>query len=132
MGQISEPNKHSSRYPNLTRKQLRKYSLNLASLHLPKELEDYLLDIYNEEDFYDTEGYIRNYSEEDIYYGVKKSIMEYAQIKKQMDDILYTSEYLGNRSLTIKVKNEKPEFLKWSETSEPQIVINESCDYIPF
>lgn len=128
---FEESSKHVSRQPNLTRKQLRKYSYNLARLYLPKELEDYLLDIYNEEDFLDTEGHIRNYSDEDVWFGVRKSIMEYARLKKQMDDLLGTSDYLGNRSLTIMVQN-KPEFLRWSNVSEQQTIVNECNGDIPF
>jgi len=130
---LKESRKHVNRQPNLTRKQLREYSYNLARLYLPNELEDYLLDAYNEEDFLDGEGHIRNYSEEDVWFGVRKSIMEYAQIKKQMDDLLGASNYLGNRSLTIKVQS-RPEFLRWSNISdsEQQTIVKEDSDDIPF
>lgn len=132
MSQVfKESSQHVRRQPNITRKQLREYSYNLARIYLPKELEDYLLGVYNEEDFLDDEGHIRNYSEQDVWFGVRKSILEYAQIKKQMDDLLGASEYLGNRSLTIKVQN-KPEFLRWSKTSEPQTIECQECDAIPF
>jgi len=132
VGQVfKESSKHGSRRPNLTRKQLREYSYSLERLYLPKELEDYLLDLYNEEDFLDDEGHIRNFSEEDVWFGVRKSILEYAQIKKQMDDLLGASDYLGNRSLTIKVQN-KPEFLRWSRASESQAIVSQEYDAIPF
>lgn len=125
--------KHS-RQPNLTRKKLREYSFNLERLYLPIELEDYLLDIYNEEDFHDDEGYVRNYTEEDIWYGVRKPIWEYAHIKKQMDDLLSASDYLGNRSLTIKVQNKKPSFHGWLSAKSKEIMDNDNDDDddIPF
>jgi hypothetical protein len=132
MGQVFvESCKHGRQQPNITRKQLQEYSYNLAHICLPKELEGYLIELYNEEDFLDTEGNIQNYSEQDVWFGVRKSILEYAQIKKKMDDLLGASEYLGNRSLTIKVQN-KPEFLRWSKISEQQTILDGSSDDIPF
>jgi hypothetical protein len=100
-------------YPNLTRQQLREYSFSMAHLHLPNELEDHLLSVYNEVDFLDSDGFVRNYTEEDIWFGLQKSIMEYAQIKKQMDKLLVASEFLGNIPLTIKVQNANPS--RWTD-----------------
>ena len=128
---IKEPGRQGSRQPNLTRKQLREYSFDLARLYLPRELEDYLLGIYNEEGFLDDEGHMRNYSEEDIWFRVRRSVLEYAQIKEQMDDLLIASDYLGNRPLTIKVHN-KLQFLKRPVFLEPKTTAGGSCDAIPF
>ena len=107
-----ESRKHANRQPNLTRKQLREYSYTLARLYLPKELEDYLLVSW---------------------FGVRKSIVEYARIKRQMDELLGASDYLGNCSLTIKVQN-KPEFKRWSNISdsEQQTLVKEGSGDIPF
>jgi hypothetical protein len=121
-----------NRPPNLTRKQLREHSFNLVRLCLPKELEDYLLDLYNAECFHDDEGYKRCYSEEDIWYGIRKPIMEYARIKKQMDDLLSDSDYLGNCALTIKVRNHKSDFLRRFVEPEPLVIMDENCNGISF
>jgi hypothetical protein len=121
-----------NRPPNLTRKQLREHSFNLTRLYLPKELEDYLLDLYNAECFHDNEGYKRCYSEEDIWYGIQKSIMEYAQIKKQMDDLLSNSDYLGNFALTVKVRNHKSDFLLKLIEPEPRVIASENGNSIAF
>jgi hypothetical protein len=123
---------NKNRPPNLTRKQLREHSFNLVRLYLPKELEDYLLDLYNAEYFHDDEGYKRYYSEEDMWYGIRKPILEYAQIKRQMDDLLTDSDYLGNCALTIKVRNHKTDFLKRFTEPEPQIITGENCNAIDF
>lgn len=128
---FDELSKHSRRQPNLTRKKLREYSYSLARLNLPKELENYLLDIYNEEDLLDEDGHIQNYSEENIWYGVQKYIFEYARIKRQIDNLFGASEYLWNCSLTIQVQS-IPEFLRWSTISAPQTILNENYDEIPF
>ena len=124
---LKKPGGQKHRQPNLTRKQLREYSFKMARLYLPKELEDYLLAVYNEEDFMCDDGCIRSYSEEDIWFGVRKSVMEYAQIKKQMDDLMGASEHLGYSPLTIRVQN-KPEFLRWSGIPETQAVAAEKGD----
>jgi hypothetical protein len=128
---MAKSSKHQSRHTNLTRKQLREYSFDLARLYLPKELEDYLLVVYNEEDFLDTEGQIQNYSEEDIWFGVRRSVMEYAQIKRQMDDLLAASDYLGNCALTIKVQNKVSDFRRWSDIPQPLATVNRNGDDIP-
>ena len=129
MGRLPEkPSGNGRRQQNLTRKQLRKYSFSLARLYLPKELEDYLLEAYNEEDIECVDGCMYNYSEEDVWFGVKKSVMEYAQIKKQMDDLLGASEYLGSRPLTIRVQN-KPEFLRRLEKAKPQAAAEDCCSF---
>jgi len=125
---MSRISRRSSQYPNLSRKKLREYSYTMAKLNLPKELEDYLLDIYNEEDFLCDDGNIYNYSEEDVWYGVRDYVMEYACIKKQVSDLLDTSQYLGHLPLTIKVQP-KPEFLRTSRVSKLQTIVDE--DY-PF
>jgi len=130
----------SSREPVLTRKKLREYSRNLAGLCLPKELENYLLDEYNDDDTWlDDEGHQRRDSltEEDIWYNIRKPILEYAQIKGAMDELLSTTEYLGNCSLTIRVTNKKKtNFLGWgninSRISDLQTMTNEDSDDIPF
>lgn len=129
--------KHSRR-PNLTRKKLREYSYSLARLYLPKKLEDYLLDVFNEEDFLDNEGNIRNYSEEDIWYNIQHPIMEYAQIKKKMDDLLSNSEHLGNFPLTISVNNNKDILLRLEAVDAKAVKLNtivgenDEDDDIPF
>ena len=102
--------KKRAHQPNITRKQLREYSCSLAGLCLPVELENYLLEMYNEEDFLDDEGHLRNFTQEDIWHGLRKPIMEYAQMKRKMDDMLSGTDFLGFRSLTIRVNNNKVHF----------------------
>jgi len=101
--------------PNIIRKKLREYSFNLARVYLPVELEDYLLDIYNEEEFLDDEGCRRSFTQEDIWYGLRKPIEEYALMKRKMDDLLSDTDYLGFRSLTIRVNNNKVHFNGWPD-----------------
>ena len=128
-----------SQQPVLTRKSLRKYSRNMAGLYLPKELEDYLLDSYNDDDTWlDDEGHQHRYSltQEDIWYNIRRPIMEYAQIKDKMDELLSATEYLGNCSLTIKVKNRKSDLPRWPDISAgspvQRLTANEDDDDIPF
>ena len=115
---------------NLTRKELREHSFNMARLYLPKELDDYLLGIYNEVDFLDTEGHARNFTEEDIWYGLRKPIMEYARIKSQMDDLLADTDYLGNSSMTIRVQGKLSGLLRRpnDDAATPTIQPPESGD----
>jgi len=123
--------------PMLTRKKLREYSYNLQGLYLPKELEDYLLELYNEEEFLDDEGCWRSLTEEDIWYNIRCPLHEYAQIKRKMDDLLSNTEYLGNCTLTIRVHNNKrDDLLRWAiadaEDSRPKTIVNEESDDVPF
>jgi len=122
--------------PMLTRKKLREYSYNLAELYLPKELEDYLLDIYNEEDFLDDEGHRRSLTDEDIWYNVRRPIYEYAQLKNKIDDLFSDTEYLGNCTLTIRVHKKRAEFVDWVSTntgsSNSKTLENEGSDDIIF
>ena len=121
----------------LTRKKLREYSYKLQRLYLPKELEDYLLELYNEEEFFDDKGCRQSYTEEDIWYNIRWPIYEYAQLKSKMDDLLSNTEYLGNCTLTIRVRNKKrSDLLRWAidgaENSKPKTMVNEEPDDVPF
>ena len=111
----------------------------MAGLYLPKELENYLLDEYNDDDTWlDDEGHQHRDSltEEDIWYNIRRPIMEYAQIKDAMDELLSATEYLGNCSLTIRVTNKKKvDFLRWGSINcgiFEQTMSQENSDDIPF
>jgi len=128
-----------SKTPVLTRKDLRKYSSGIAGVYLPKELEDYLLDEYNGDDAWvDEEGHDRRYSltDEDIWYNIRNPILEYARIKDAMDELLSSTEYLGDRSLTIRVTNKKTDFLRQLSVNysnlQKQKITQEGSDDIPF
>ena len=128
-----------NRQPVLTRQKLRELSFDLAGLYLPKELENYLLDSYNDDSTWlDDEGHQHRDSltDEDIWYNIRRPIMEYAQIKNKMDELLCASDYLGMNSLTIKVNNKKADLLRWTNDdsliSKPSIIDSEDCGSMPF
>ena len=106
---------------------------------MPKELEDYLLDEYNNDGAWvDKEGHDHRYSltDEDIWYNIRNPILEYARIKDAMDELLSSTKYLGDRSLTIRVTNKKTDFLRQLSVNysnlQKQKITQEGSDDIPF
>ena len=106
---------------------------------MPKELENYLLDSYNDDDSWlDTEGHQHRFilTEEEIWYNIRRPIMEYAQIKNQMDELLSAADYLGSCSLTIRVHNKKADLLRWADIDagipDRHTIADEDNDGIPF